>query len=75
MATIYKRKTNAGYWRYRVQIRYKGLPKFNYTFATAKAACEWVDKNERDYLKNPEKYITWAGENRLRDKRLRLLDD
>lgn len=74
MAAIYKRK-NKNSIVYRVQLRYKGLPYFNYTFSTSKEAWEWVRKNEREYLKNPDKYHKWAKENRLNDQRNRLLDD
>ena len=74
MATIYKRKNPRGNFVYRVQIRKKNIPFFSLTFETAKKACDWVEKNEKEYITNPLKYIEWAYNHRLKMQRNRLLD-
>ena len=74
MATIYKRKNKNRSYSYRVQIRRKGVRIFCYTFKSAEDACDWVEKNEKRYIDDPDYYHSWAEKNRLKHQRDRLFD-
>lgn len=41
---------------YQVQLRRKGIPSLSLTFVTYEEALDWVEKNEKKYLENPESY-------------------
>jgi hypothetical protein len=59
MASIDERVLKDGSSYYRIRVRIKGLRFFSLTFDNRESAAEWIEKNEEEFVKNPNVYIEW----------------
>lgn len=62
MAGITERKHPSGRVTFKVTLRKKGSPVFIITFDDLDEAVDWVEKNEKLYHENPDKYFKWREE-------------
>jgi hypothetical protein len=62
MATILERVRKNGESTWKVAIRRECRPHFYLTFDNFDAACDWVEKNEKKYILNPEEYFAWRDD-------------
>ena len=63
MACITERQRKDGTSAYRVRFRVRGVPEFTLTFDDWDEACDWVEKNELEFVKDPDKFFKWREEN------------
>lgn len=62
VATVYERKYSTGRVVYRVTLRRRSYPTFCLSFDDWNEACNWVEKNELEYFKNPDYFFKWREE-------------
>lgn len=72
MAAIHERKYPSGRTTWKVGLRRRGFPSFYLTFDDLDEACDWIEKNEKEYYKNPEKYFKWREDVYYKMQRERL---
>lgn len=75
MATINERERKNGDSTWKVAIRRKNVPEFYITFDNFRAACDWVEANEKKYMRNPAEYFAWRQDlmNEMIRKRVKSL--
>lgn len=73
MATVEERKYESGHIVYRVVFNRKGIKRYSMTFDDYDVAWRYVELNEEEFYKNPEKYFKWREENYLRMRRRRYI--
>lgn len=71
MATIFSRLNKDGSSTYRVMIRRKGVPILCLSFLSLKEAKEWVNLNEKSYIKYPKELKDHLEKERLFARRER----
>lgn len=59
MGSIEERKHISGNTSYRLRLRKRGVPTFCITFDNLEEAAHWMVKNEKEYYKDPDKYLKW----------------
>jgi len=62
MGSIKERKHQSGRTTWKVSLRKKGIPHFYLTFDDLDEACDWMESNEQEYYKDPDKYLKWREE-------------
>jgi hypothetical protein len=59
MASIYERKHPSGRTTWKICVRKRGIKSFFLTFDDLDEACDWIEKNEMEFYKDPDKYFKW----------------
>lgn len=59
MGSVNERKYPSGRVQYRVRIRKRGVRSFHISFDSFSEACTWMEKNEKEFFKDPDKYFRW----------------
>lgn len=59
MSSIEERKYPSGRVVWRVKLRKRGVKSFCLSFESLEKASQWLKENEKEYYKNPDKYLHW----------------
>lgn len=59
MGSIETRTYPSGNITWKVSLRKRGIPTFCITFDNLEEAAHWMEINEKEYYKDPDKYFKW----------------
>jgi hypothetical protein len=62
MGSIQERNHASGRTTWKICLRKRGIATFCITFDELEEACDWIEKNEKEFYKDPDKYFRWREE-------------
>ena len=72
MGSIAIRKHASGTETYRVFLTKKGYKRFTLSFKNYDEACQWLEENELEFVKDPNRFYKWKEDEYLRIRREKL---